>query len=140
MSLLSYAEKEMKLAWPEDEPMQDMVKEDVLELLKVFAAQGHSGMSAPYVLSVFNTLVRFEPLSPLTGEDSEWTEVGEDTFQNNRCSEVFKEGKDGEAYWINGKIFRDKSGCTYTNKNSRVPVVFPWTRPEPEIVDVPAED
>ena len=140
MSLISHAEKEMQLAWPDAEPMQDMVKANVLELLKVFTEQGHSGMSAPYVLGVFTKLARFEPLSPLTGEASEWTEASKGIFQNNRCSEVFKNGKDGEPYWISGKLFREPNGCCYTNKDSRVSVVFPWAKPEPEIIDILAED
>ena len=139
MSLRSHAEKEMALAWPEKEEMQDMVKANVLELLEVFSNQGHSGSSAPYVLWVFSKLANFEPLTPLTGDESEWMEVGDNTFQNVRCGEVFKTGKDGEACWINGKVFREPDGCTYTSRDSRVPVVFPWTKPEPEIVDVPAE-
>ena len=138
MGLITHAEKEMALAWPEKDEMQDMVKKDVLQLIEVFARQGHSGMSAPYVLNVFQRLARFEPLSPLTGEDSEWTETSDGIFQNNRCSEVFKNGKDGEAYWINGKLFREPNGCTYTNKDSNVPVTFPWVKPEPEVIDVPA--
>ena len=136
MSLLSYAEREMQLAWPDAEPMQDMVKANVLELLKAFADQGHSGMSAPYVIGVFEKLAKFEPLTPLTGEDAEWMEVGEGIFQNIRYGSVFKEGKDGEAYWIDGRIFRDADGYCYTNKDSRVPVAFPWVKPEPEIVDI----
>ena len=139
MGLITNAEKEMALAWPEKDEMQDMVKKDVLQLIEVFARQGHSGMSAPYVLNVFQRLARFEPLSPLTGEDSEWTETSKDVFQNNRCGEVFKNGKDGEAYWINGKVFREPNGCAYTNKDSNVPVTFPWVKPEPEIVEVDSE-
>lgn len=140
MGLITHAEKEMALAWPEKDEIQGMVKKDVLQLIEVFAKQGHSGMSAPYVLDVFQRLARFEPLSPLTGEDSEWCDVGDNTFQNNRCGEVFKCGKNGEAYWINGKIFREPNGCTYTNKESCVPVTFPWVKPKPEIIDVPAEE
>ena len=136
MSLLSHAEREMQLAWPDAEPMQDMVKANVLALIKAFADQGHSGMSAPYVIGVFEKLAKFEPLTPLTGEDAEWMEVGEGIFQNIRYGAVFKEGKDGEAYWIDGRIFRDADGYCYKNKDSRVPVAFPWVKPKPEIVDI----
>lgn len=136
MGLITHAEKEMELAWPESEEMQDAVKKDVLQLIEVFAKQGHSGMSAPYVLGVFTKLARFEPLAPLTGADDEWMEIGGNKFQNIRCGEVFKDGKNGEAYWTNGKVFREPNGCCYTSKDSRVPVVFPWVKPEPEIIDV----
>lgn len=136
MSLISHAEREMQLAWPDADPMQDIVKANVLELIKAFEDQGHSGMSASYVIGVFETLVKFEPLTPLTGEDAEWMEVGGGIFQNIRCGAVFKKGKDGEAYWTDGRIFRDADGYCYTNKDSRVPVAFPWVKPEPEIVDI----
>ena len=139
MRLITHAEKEMELAWPESDEMQDAVKKDVLQLLEVFAKQGHSGMSAPYVLEVFTKLARFEPLSPLTGADDEWTEASEGIFYNNRYDEVFKNGKNGEAYWISGKLFREPNGCCYTSKDSKVPVVFPWVKPEPEIIDVTEE-
>ena len=138
-NLVKHAKKEFEvLGWPGDCDMQKMVCDNIIELLDVFSDQGHSGSSAPYVINLFTGLAKFNPISPLTGEDSEWNEVGDDTFQNNRDSEVFKNGKDGEAYWIHGKIFRDPDGCTFTSGDSRVPVTFPWTKPEPEIVDVAA--
>lgn len=140
MSLVTHAKREMELAWPESEEMQDMVKANVLELMKVFAEQGHSGFSASYVLNTFYKLAKFEVISPLTGADDEWMEVGLGVFQNIRCSEVFKEGEKGEAYWIAGRVFREPDGSTYTNKDSRVPIVFPWTQPEREIVDVTASE
>lgn len=46
MSLITHAKKEMERMWPEPDVMQDMVKTNVLELLKVFEKQGHSGSSA----------------------------------------------------------------------------------------------
>jgi hypothetical protein len=141
MSLVDHAKREFNaLGWPGDCEMQAMVCDNVIELLTVFGEQGHSGSSAPYVLGVFEKLARFDPIAPLTGNDDEWTNVseqnGEPLYQNKRDSEVFKDG-DG-AYWISGKIFRDKAGCTYTCKESRVPVTFPWAKPKPQIVDVDA--
>ena len=136
MSMVDFAKEEMNIAWPESDEMQDMVKENVLELMSVFQKQGHSGFSAPYVLNIFNKLAMNKPITPLTGEDSEWNDVGNDMYQNNRCSTVFKNGKDGDAYWLDGNIFRDKDGRTFTNKYSRVKVVFPWVMPESKIIDV----
>ena len=136
MSIVDFAKEEMNLAWPESDEMQDMVKENVLELMSVFQKQGHSGFSAPYVLNIFNKLAMYKPIAPLTGEDSEWTDVGNDMYQNNRCTTVFKDGKDGDAYWLDGNIFRDKDGCTFTNEYSHVKVVFPWVMPESKIIDV----
>ena len=110
------------------------IMENIFELLEVFGKQGHSGSSALYCISCFKKLALFEPLAPLTGEDVEWNEVDErDTYQNNRCSHVFK-NKDG-AYDIDGKIFRKPNGCCYTSKDSYVFIDFPYT-PKSEYVDV----
>ena len=135
-NLIEHAKKEFAvLGWPGDCEMQTMVCDNVMALLKLFSSQEHSGSSAPYVLGVFKELAMFNPISPLTGDDSEWIEVGEGMYQNNRCSEVFKDSKDDQAYWMYGKIFRDADGHTYSNRDSRVSISFPWSRTEPEIVD-----
>ena len=114
--------------------IQGLMCEQVIELLNVFAEHGHSGTSAPYAINLFKKLASFEPIGPLTGKDSEWMEVCEGTWQNKRCSHVFK-GADGRAYDIDGKVFRDENGSCYTNKESRVYVEFPYT-PTTEYVDI----
>ena len=119
-----------------DDEMQEAICKHVLELLKVFSDEGHSGSSAPYAINVFKTLAMFEPLVPLTGEDWEWTEVSDGTFQNKRCSHVFKQADrfDGQAYDIDGIIFYDwyknengeKSKSYFTGRESCVPITFPY--------------
>jgi hypothetical protein len=114
------------------------IQENIIELLEVFSKQGHSGLSAMYCIGMFERLAKFEPLVPLTGKDEEWMEVGDNIFQNKRCLHVFKQ-KDrfnGQAYDINGRIFRDPNGLCYTSSDSCVPVTFPYT-PQSEYVDVP---
>lgn len=142
MSYIDHAEREFKaLGWRDDDEMQNLVCDNVVELLKVFSGQGHSGHSAPYVVNLFRKAALFKPLSPLTGEESEWMEYADGLFQNVRDSSVFKDGKDGQAYWSGGRVFREPNGVTYVGKGSRVPIEFPWTRPEqPEIVDVPFDE
>lgn len=112
--------------------------DNLIELLAVFAAQGHSGFSAGWCIGQFKALASFEPLGPLTGVDSEWTDCGNGLYQNNRCGHVFKDSKDGPAYDSAGRVFREPSGACFTSIDSRVPVTFPYT-PKREYVDVPAE-
>ena len=118
----------------EEDGPNKWIQKNVLELLRVFSKQRHSGSSAPYCVELFKKLSMFEPLGPLTGEDHEWCEVGDGMWQNKRCSRVFKD-EDGRAYDIEGRIFREPSGCCYTNRDSRVYVDFPYT-PKSEYVDV----
>jgi hypothetical protein len=140
MNLVEHAKAEFDLlGWPGDCEMQKMVCDNVIELLEIFAKQGHSGFSASYMLNLFNRLVKHESISPLTGDDDEWADVSEDStrslYQNKRDPSVFKD-EEG-AYWMEGRVFRDRDGCMFTNSDSRVSIVFPWTKPEsPEIIDV----
>lgn len=127
-----------------EEDPNKWVQQNVLELLEVFAKQGHSGFSAPWVISMFSKLANHEPLCPLTGEDHEWndtTEYGSSrtSFQNLRCSHVFKDG-DGRAYDIYGIVFEHAPGTKHAGScyggsttidgikySSHVDVVFPYT-------------
>ena len=114
-----------------DNPYNVAVANAILELLDVFDNQSHSGFSAPYVIGKFKRLAMFKPISPLTGEDDEWNEMKDGSFQNKRYSAVFKDKKDGKAYNIEGKIFSDNGGKTwFTNRDSRVYIDFPYTVPE----------
>jgi len=112
--LYSYAQEELKRV---DLGYDGMINEAVLELVKLFADQGHSGQSAYITIEVAQRLMRFEPLAPLTGEDDEWNEVGTDQFQNRRCSHVFKDSS-GKAWDIN---------LPPQANNSWAEITFPYT-------------
>jgi hypothetical protein len=126
------------------EPMNREARKNVLDLLRVFSKQGHSGCSAPYIADLFNKLVRHKPLSPLTGEDKEWhdtsdmcpTRKGEPvTYQNIRASNVFKKGR--KVYQSDGLMFEDPTGATFTSSRfSHVPIEkFPYTPKQKVIKD-----
>ena len=136
-SLEFHAEQELRAAglFDADSDYGGLVGGAVMELVKVFGRQGHSGASAPMVRGIFNKVAAFEPLGPLTGADDEWVNVHGDTYQNKRCSHVFKEGKGGAAYDIDGRIFRGPDGLAYTGRGSRVFITFPYS-PKSEYVDV----
>lgn len=155
MSMLEWAEQELRYAGydvndPEDGPNR-WLAEGTLELLKVFADQGHSGSSAPYAVALFEKLAMWKPIAPLTGDDDEWMEVGYDVWQNKRNSAVFKE-EDGQAYWMDGRVFWEWAThpeiddgkpfkSYYTSRGSRVNIEFPWTQPDQrEYVFVPNEE
>lgn len=108
---------------------------DILAIISLFSMQGHSGFSAGWSNKVISKLLNFEPLCPLTGEDSEWVEVGTNVWQNRRAGNVFKESTTG-AYQSDGYVIRQFGGSCYTNFQSRKTVNFPYT-PSTEIVDVP---
>jgi hypothetical protein len=99
--LVEHAERELKLAglFDKDADYGGEVAKSVMDLIKLTAAQGHSGASLRQVIDTLCTLVDFDPLSPLTGADDEWHDpCGDGLLQNIRCSHVFKDKKTGKAY------------------------------------------
>jgi hypothetical protein len=95
MTLVDYAESELKRAglFDKDSDYNGMLGEAALEIIKVFSMQGHSGFSASIVTQLVEKLLRYEPLTPLTYEPDEWTDVsemsGSPMWQNNRKPTTF---------------------------------------------------
>jgi hypothetical protein len=152
-NLLSHAERELDLiGLTEEDEYNGMMRKHILHMIKEFAAEGHSGFSASYAISLLSKLLEFKPLSPLTGEDSEWNDVaqygdGTTLYQNNRRSSVFKDA-DGSCYDIDGKVFwewyrtdnGDVSRSYYSCRESRMPVTFPYMIPEKPIYEYRQSD
>jgi hypothetical protein len=118
--------------------MNEAMSEHILKMIDVFDEEGHSGFSAEYAIGTLQKLLRWEPLSPLTGEDDEWSECGDGIYQNKRLYTVFKDGKDGRAYDSKGKVFVEPDGVCYTSRDSRVYIEFPYA-PKTEYVNVEKE-
>lgn len=106
MGLVAHAERELREAglFGEDSDYGGMLGTDVLELVKLFSAQGHSGMSAHMAIDLFRRVASYQTLSPLknpmtTGEflDHSDSHGGNPVFQSTRKSSVFSE--DGGKTW-----------------------------------------
>lgn len=125
MGLIDHAKTELEIAGmfgKEGDFYEGETGKAVMELIEAFSKQGHSGMSAPIVADIFRRLANYEPLGPITGKDQEWNEVGRDSgngrelYQNKRCSGLFKEGKEGQAYYIDAIIKRDQRGICWSGR------------------------
>jgi len=152
-NLLAHAEKELDLiGLTEEGEYNGMMRKHILHMMKEFSAEGHSGFSASYAISILSKLMAYKPLSPLTGEDDEWSFVGnyglkDPVYQNKRRSSVFKESN-GECYDIDGKVFwewyKGEDGNAvksyYTCRDSRVSVTFPYTVPDSPIYEYRQSD
>jgi hypothetical protein len=103
MSLTAHAEAELRAAgmFDKDSDFDGALGPAVLQLVELFAKQGHSGGGAPTVIELFGRLAQSLPIMPLTGKDDEWIDRGEGLLQNRRCSRVFKSAG-GEAFDVNG--------------------------------------
>lgn len=143
-ALMDYATEELNRLCDKNgdmDPMQEKMNNDILDIVERFSDQGHSGFSAGYALSILDRLLRFKPITPLTGEDSEWVLVynqstGKKIYQNNRCSSVFKViAVDGEVtvHDNDSVSCSDNGGITwfsgYTTRKYLDNIAFPYTPP-----------
>ena len=101
--------------------MQNMINNDVLELLKVFLEQGHSGFSAPIATRLFYKLANYKLVTEVEDNPDDWNENG----QHKYISSIFKRD-DGTCYYIYGKLFAEPgSDRFFCSKSSNVDVTFP---------------
>jgi hypothetical protein len=146
-NLISYAESELnRIGLTDEDEYNGMMRKHILHMVKEFSDEGHSGFSGRYALNILSKLLEFKPLTPLTGEDDEWTDVGDMSgkphWQNKRCSSVFKEA-DGSCYDIDGKVFwewyKNEDGQAvksyYSGYGCSTPVTFPYTPPKEPIYE-----
>lgn len=82
MSYIEHAKREFlalgyKPIDQEEDGPNKWIQEAVLALLEVHAKQGHSGFSNEFAVDYFSKLAKFEPLCPLSGDDSEWSDCGD---------------------------------------------------------------
>lgn len=144
-SLVEFAKRELAILAGdagENDEQQRWMNEHLVRMVETFTGEGHSGFSASYAISLLTKLLRFQPLTPLFGDDSEWNDItaygsgGEMEWQNNRCFSVFKRA-DGTAYDIDAVRFRGPDGVCFTSAESKRDITFPYY-PRTEYVDVPA--
>lgn len=139
MSLVEHARRELaalQTAADRDEDgideFQRDINESLMRIVATFAEAGHSGSSAGYSIEMLGRLLRFEPITPLTGADGEWMAITQDMVgrpgveQNVRCGRVFREN--GVAYDIDAVVFKERrGGGAFTGWDSKRRITFPYT-------------
>ena len=98
-NLVKHAERELKLVgmFDKDADYGGALASQILELVKVFSGQGHSGASAGITITVLIKLLKFKNLTPITSDKKEWSEVGTNLWQSKRNPAIFS--KDGGKTW-----------------------------------------
>ena len=109
--LVDHAKEELTRAGliDKDRPYDGMIGDAVLELMKVFASQGHSGFSATVTSELFDLLSRYKTLTPITNDPAEWMNVREHYGKEAA-------GKGMEGVWQNkrdGTLFSNDGGKTH---------------------------
>ena len=98
-------------------------EEEITTLVEKFFNSGQSGGSAPYTAEAISQAVKKlclqQPLSGVYNDPSEWSvpldrEDGRKLFQNSRLSSIFKEGEDGQPYYLDAIVFNGDKGGKFT--------------------------
>lgn len=111
-NLAAHARRELQLAGMFDKEVEGseaagswnrLCAEAVMELMEVFAEQGHSGFSASMTQDLFSRLSKYEALTELTDNPDEWNDIsemqsGEPGWQSQRSPSCFSEDG-GKSYW-----------------------------------------
>ena len=132
MSLYEYAKRELELAGllNKDADYDGMLGSAVLDIVKKFATQGHSGASASMAVAILEKLLRYEPLTDITSDPDEWVYISEDQggpiWQNRRRGTSFS--RDGGKTWYdiddetrnNGDVWKRVKWVEYSLGDERI--------------------
>jgi len=119
-NLTDHAKYELELAgmFDEDSDYGGMLGKSVMELVEVFAKQGHSGYSAHQTLAIFAEVANFKNLSPIGKSADEWVDQseasGEPMWQNKRRGTTFS--RDGGKTWYDIDDPKLNNGDTWKKK------------------------
>lgn len=138
-NLVRHAETELSADFAGDD-YGGMLGQCAKELIVVFASQGHSGGSAMQASALAGRLMTFQPITPLTGADSEWFEVDagvhigdKPLFQNRRCPSVFLDRRG--AYDLDRYTLVYPDGCRTSWHGY---IQFPYTPGSP--IEIKVDD
>lgn len=127
--LIDHAKEELDRVglFDKDSDYGGLIGKAVMELMKCFSNQGHSGFSANMVLDLFGRLGKYKTLSPITDDSEEWVEVSEEyggekgVWQNKRNPAIFSENGGKTWYDVDDKKRiknKSKKHKTASNKPS----------------------
>lgn len=104
---------------PDNRPIIEPFRDEILALCEKFGQSGQSGGSAPFTATAISQAVKSlllqEPICPITGIDEEWANVREASqddsmmYQNRRCSALFK-GDDGRCWYLDAIVKKTQTG------------------------------
>lgn len=113
---------------PDDRPVIEPFRKEMLALCEAFGNSGQSGGSAPYtasaICSTLKDLLMQRPICPITGIDEEWMNCGDmgatdvdssEVWQNSRCSALFRDNsvRNGEPYYLDAITWKTQTGSTW---------------------------
>lgn len=113
-NLVRHAEFELRRAglFDKDSDYEGMIGEAVMKMVQVVAAEGHSGMSHSLTMEIFNQVVNYKTLTPITNDPTEWVNVADERqpdggvrplHQNRRQPSLFSHDGGKTYYSVDDK-------------------------------------
>lgn len=123
--MYKHAYNELKLSGllEEDSDYNGSLGKEALNIVKMIANAGHSGVSLNELIYLLSRLTQFKPLTNLEGNSDEWNNVfatetdGVSLLQNKRCPSVFKNPNTNECFDID---------VAHPETNGPVNITFPY--------------
>jgi hypothetical protein len=105
-----FAEMELLALGYSDEvqnPVQAKIRRDILALVDLFETQGHDQNSGPVISGMFQKLVNFQILCPVTNFPKDWVMMDEsnNVYQHTRLYGLMKNGENGKPYYLNAIVW-----------------------------------
>ena len=130
MDILEHAKNEFKLMHIDldlDKTNYSyMLAQQVYDILDFLYDEGHTAQSISKVMLLINQLVYNKALTTITGVDSEWDKLDENTLISNRDSRITKDIKTNKVYFNEAyKFYYPNSIDLFTCKESKVEIHLP---------------
>lgn len=110
-NLVKHAQRELEIIGEDPDFIQHY-----LDVVRLFASQGHSGGSASVFIPTLQKLLNFENLTPVTDEPIEWQEVQAGLWQNVRNGSFFSKDGGRTYYNVEDKPAEDGSKTYYESE------------------------
>ncbi|MEU5660122.1 hypothetical protein ABZ802_31565 [Streptomyces sp. NPDC047737] len=130
-NLVAHARRELRLLGEDPDTIRGLCN-----VVHAFARMGHSGGSAPYAIAYLEKLLKWEPLSELTDDPTEWIDrhaeglTQSPLWQSRRHSEAFSTDG-GKTYYLLSE--QQAAGDIATTPLHRTKVLPQTAEPDGEI-------
>lgn len=126
-NLVKHAQRELELAglFDEGSDYDGMLGPCVMKLVRAHSGNGHSGGSHWATIEIFNKVINYKTLTPISSDPAEWMEIGEDRYgllyQNTRNGTCFSYDAGKTWYDIDDRKRRNWPGNSwYINLRNKI--------------------
>lgn len=128
--IVSWAKSELdRIPNSFDDKMQKLINDTIIEIIQKVSDQEYTDQVVDYMINLLTRLLKWKPISVLTGEEDEWGPFLYGSRQNKRYYSVFQR-EDGTVVDLDGVIVSDDGGFSwFTSSKFDKKISFPYIPP-----------